>query len=82
MKQFFKMMLASMAGYFVLSLVMGLIFFSILASLASFSKKNIVVLDKNSVLTLKLDQAIPDRTSDNPFADMNFFSMENKKVKD
>ncbi len=79
MKQFFKMMLASMAGYFVLSLVMGLIFFSILASLASFSKKNIVVLDKNSVLTLKLDQAIPDRTSDNPFADMNLFSMGNKK---
>ena len=79
MKQFFKMMLASMAGYFVLSLIMCLIFFSMLVSIASFTKKTTVEIDRNSVLTLKLDQAIPDRTSNNPFADFNFASMESKK---
>ncbi len=79
MKQFFKMMLASMAGYFVLSLIMCLIFFSMLVSIASFTKKTTVEIDRNSVLTLKFDQAIPDRTSNNPFADFNFSSMESKK---
>ncbi|MEI6124358.1 MAG: signal peptide peptidase SppA [Bacteroidota bacterium] len=79
MKQFFKMMLASMAGYFLLSMIIGIVSLSMLVSIASFTKKTTVDLDKNSVLTLKLDQVIPDRTSDNPFAEMNFFSMENKK---
>ncbi len=39
MKQFFKFMLASMTGYLLLWIVMGFIFFSIIASIASFAKK-------------------------------------------
>jgi protease IV len=80
MKQFFKFMLASMTGYLLLWIVMGLIFFSIIASIASFAKKTVVVLDDKSVLTLKLDQPIPDRTSDNPFGDFDFASMTSKKA--
>ncbi len=80
MKQFFKFMLASMTGYLLLWIVMGIIFFSMIASLASLSKKTTVVIDSNSVLTLKLDQPIPDRTSDNPFGDFDFASMQSKKA--
>jgi len=80
MKEFFKMMFASMAGYLLLSLIMFIIFISMMVSLASFSKKIAVELKQNSVLTLKLDQAIPDRTSENPLGDMDFFSMKSNKV--
>lgn len=80
MKQFFKFMLASMAGYFVIMLVMGLIFFSMMVSLVSLTKKVEIVTPDNAVLTLKLDQDIPDRTSDNPFAEMNLFSFQAKKI--
>jgi protease IV len=80
MKQFFKFMLASMTGYLLLWIVMGLIFFSIVASIASFAKKTTVTIDNNTVLTLKLDQPIPDRTSDNPFSDFDFASMSTKKA--
>jgi len=51
-----------------------------MVSLASFSKKTAVEVKQNSVLTLKLDQAIPDRTSENPLGDLNFFSMKSDKV--
>ncbi|HOV10126.1 MAG TPA: signal peptide peptidase SppA [Bacteroidales bacterium] len=80
MKEFFKMMFASMAGYLLLSLIMFIIFISMMVSLASFSKKTAVEVKQNSVLTLKLDQAIPDRTSENPLGDLNFFSMKSDKV--
>jgi len=80
MKQFFKFMLASMTGYLLLWIVMGLIFFSIIASIATFAKKTTVVIDNNSVLTLKLDQPIPDRTSDNPFGNFDFGSMSSHKA--
>jgi protease IV len=80
MKQFFKFMLASMTGYLLLWIVMGLIFFSIVASIASFAKKTTVVIDSNSVLTLKLDKPIPDRTSENPFDSFDFGSMTSNKT--
>ncbi|HNW90141.1 MAG TPA: signal peptide peptidase SppA [Bacteroidales bacterium] len=80
MKQFFKFMFASMAGYLLLMLIMFIIFISMMASLASFAKKTTVEVKQNSVLTLKLDQAIPDRTSSNPFGDMDFFSMKSSKT--
>ncbi|OPZ96907.1 MAG: Protease 4 [Bacteroidetes bacterium ADurb.Bin408] len=69
-----------MAGYLLLSLIMFIIFISMMVSLASFSKKTAVEVKQNSVLTLKLDQAIPDRTSENPLGDMDFFSMKSNKV--
>ncbi|HNW70782.1 MAG TPA: signal peptide peptidase SppA [Bacteroidales bacterium] len=79
MKQFFKFMFASMAGSVLLSLIMFLIFISMMVSLASFTKKTTVEVKQNSVMVLKLDQPIPDRTSKNPFGDFDFFSMKSTK---
>ena len=69
-----------MTGYLLLWIVMGFIFFSIIASIASFAKKTTVVIDNNSVLTLKLDQPIPDRTSENPLGNFDFASMSSHKA--
>lgn len=79
MKQFFKFMLASMAGYILVWIIIGTIMMSIIASIAAFAKKTTVVIDDDSVLMMKLDQPIPDRTSENPFGDFNFSSMDAKK---
>ncbi len=80
MKQFFKFMFASMAGSFLLWLIVFFIFMSMIASIASFTKKTTVEVKPNSVLTLKLDQPIPDRTSDSPFGNFDFNAMKNGKV--
>lgn len=80
MKQFFKMMFASMAGNLLLCLILFIIFFSIVASLASFTKKTVVEVKPNSVLTYKFDQEIPDRTSGNPIGQFDFNTMKSNKV--
>ena len=79
MKQFFKFMLASMTGYLLLWIIMGIIMFSMIASIAVFTKKTTVTIDDKTVLTLKLDEPIPDRTSKNPFGDFDFSIMQVKK---
>ncbi len=80
MKQFFKFMFASMAGSVLLSLIMFIIFLFMMVSVASFTKKTAIEVRQNSVLTLKLDNPIPDRTSEDPFGNFNFNSMKDGKV--
>lgn len=72
MKQFFKFTFASMLGFLLASLVMLLIFFGIIASIASFSKKEVVAVPEKTILVMNLNQEINDRSSDNPFSYMNF----------
>lgn len=71
MKQFFKFMFASMLGFMIAGLILLFLAFGIVVSIASFSKDPTVV-QPNSVLHLKLDQPIADRTPANPFSSMNF----------
>lgn len=79
MKQFFKFMLASMTAQILLSLIGFVIFLSMVISAVSFSKKDIVIVKDNSVLCMKLDKPIADRTSDNPFGDFDFVTFESQK---
>lgn len=72
MKQFFKFTFASMLGFLLASFVMLLIFFGIIASIASFSKKEVVAVPEKTILVMNLNQEINDRSSDNPFSYMNF----------
>lgn len=72
MKQFFKFTFASMLGFLLASFVMLLIFFGIIASIASFSKKEVVAVPEKTILVINLNQEINDRSSDNPFSYMNF----------
>ncbi len=83
MKQFFKFMFASMLGTFITlmlaSILSMVIFFAMLGGIiASTSKdsKKVTKVENNSVLHLKLDYPITDRTSDNPFENFNFETFE------
>jgi len=72
MKQFFKFTFASMLGFLLAGLLMFIIFIGILVSAVSVGSKETVVVPEKTILMLTLDQPVSDRSSDNPFANMNF----------
>jgi len=63
MKQFFKYVLATITGLFILSVIFLVIFISMVSGLKKGEK---AVIDKNSVLVLNLNYAMGDRTPENP----------------
>lgn len=72
MKEFFKMMFASMLGFFLACVLVTIIFIGIVASALSFSKKQVVTVPDKTILQLTLDQPINDRASDNPLTYFDF----------
>lgn len=75
MKQFLKIVFATMTGYALIMLTFALIMIGLVVSIASFSKKSVVIVPNNTVLKLKLDEAISDRASKNPFSNFDFSTM-------
>ncbi|MBN1163608.1 MAG: signal peptide peptidase SppA [Candidatus Krumholzibacteriota bacterium] len=77
MKQFFKFMFASMVGFLLVSIISFFFFMMAFMSLLSFSKKDVVVVPENSVLHMRLNRPLPDRTPVEPsfFQDPNDFSL-------
>lgn len=74
MKQFFKFTFASMLGFLLAGFLLMLITIGIIVSAVSAGKNETVVVPEKTILMLTLDQPISDRSSDNPFAHMNFIS--------
>jgi len=73
-------MFASMLGFILSSIVLFFIFFIMLVSIASFSSKNEdVKIKPNSILKLRLDYPIQERTSGNPFENFNFSNFKSQK---
>lgn len=72
MKNFLKYTLATITGVIISTFLLSIIMFGILGILISSSDKP-VSINSNSILHLKIDRAIPDRTPQNP-VDFNFFS--------
>jgi len=64
MKQFLKFVIATVIG---LVLFIGIIFIVLASSVKNISKEKPIVVQATSVLHLKLNYAIRDKTSDNPF---------------
>ena len=80
MKQFFKFMFASMAGFVLAMIVFFIISLIIIsAAVSTMSTDTKVVIKKNSVLELNLDKAIEERTSNNPLDDFNFGDFSSNK---
>ncbi len=79
MKSFFKYMFASMVGFIITLLILFIIFFGMLASIASFTSKEEVKVPSNCLLHVKLAQTIKDRGSDNPMKNFDFASFELQK---
>jgi protease IV len=75
MRQFFKFTFASMLGFLLASVVIMLLFTALIAGLASSSEKEIKVKG-NSVLHLDFSQAIVDRSSNNPFENIDFMTFQ------
>src|SRR4051794_265799 len=79
MKQFFKIVFASMIGAilsFFLLLLIGI--FIIVGIVSSASNEKPLTVEKNSVLHIKLDYPIEERTSNDPFKNFNFSSIRNQ----
>ncbi|MBM3403487.1 MAG: signal peptide peptidase SppA [Bacteroidetes bacterium] len=67
MKQFFKFMFASMLGTFLTLVVLFFILLGIVAGVVSMASKDEVKVSPNSVLVVRLDQPISDRSPKMPF---------------
>jgi protease IV len=80
MKQFFKFMFASMLGTFLTLLVFFFIFIGMIASIASFTKESTPVIEAKSILHLKFDQPIYDRSPNMPFESIDFASFKTTKA--
>ncbi len=80
MKDFFKMLFASMFGLILAIVALFFIFVGIISAMVSSSEKpKEVVVSSPSILQIHLDYPIKDRTSQNAFKDFNFTSFEAKK---
>lgn len=77
---FWKYTLATVVGSIITFIVIfGIIFGIFAAIVAGFGEEEVVVND-NSVLKMTLSSDIPDKTSDNPFENIDFMTFESKKV--
>uniref|UniRef100_UPI003216FE06 signal peptide peptidase SppA n=1 Tax=uncultured Draconibacterium sp. TaxID=1573823 RepID=UPI003216FE06 len=74
MKEFFKYVLASVVGVFAVSVIGLLLLFVVIGAIISSAEKEVVV-QNNSLLVLKLDHTIMDRSPNDPFEDMELPGM-------
>lgn len=78
MKSFLKYTLATIVGFLLVNVLLIFIFFGIVGAIASLSDKTVEVKD-NSILTLKLDNHIYDRATENPLNNIDFLSLKTNK---
>jgi protease-4 len=76
MKQFFKFVLATIVGIILSTVVLVLILIGIVA--AAGNDKTIQV-DSNSILHIKIKTPIPERTPNNPLANLSFLGLDGDK---
>ncbi len=79
MKSFLKYTLATIVGVIIVNIIIFFIFLLFISAIAAFSEKN-VDIKNNSILTIKFDGEILDRTSDNPLDNINLFRSEERRV--
>jgi protease-4 len=72
-KTFFAALLAGVVGFFLIIFLSVIIIIGIVAGA---SKEEETKVEPNSVLTLNLDYSIPDKTSSNPFENLDFSTFE------
>ncbi len=75
MKSFFKYVLATVVGFVLINILMFILLFGFIGALATLGDKNVEIKD-NTVLEITLSNSISDRTSTNPFDNLDFMSMK------
>lgn len=79
MKDFFKFMFASMLGFILTSIILFFLFMAFIMAMVSFTQPEVVQVDESSVLHLKLNYDIPDRSANSPIQfDLSINSLKNK----
>jgi protease IV len=79
MKGFLKYTLAAIVGFLIAAIIVALIFLGIIGSLVSSAKEDVVV-KPNSILQIKLNQEIMERSPNNPLKNFNFGSLKSSPV--
>lgn len=79
MKQFFKFMFASLLGTLLTFVVIFLFFAGIIAVAVTAADSEDVTVKPHSLLHINWSSPIKDRTSENPFEDFDFATMESNK---
>lgn len=72
MRQFFKFMFASMAGFILAGVILFFIFIAMISALVSSAGESEIIISDHSILEIKLSSPLKERTSKNPLEDLNF----------
>jgi len=80
MKQFFKFVFASMVGFILAGVVLLIIVIGLIAGLVDSNSDKTVDVTPNSVLQIKLNYPITERTPHNPLAALGFLGVEGEKT--
>jgi protease IV len=72
MKGFLKTLLASMLGFIIGSLLLFFLMLWIVGGIVSLSQKQEVTTNPGTILLVKLDQPIPERSTENPLENFDF----------
>lgn len=78
MKSFLKYTLATIVGMLIVNLFLFFIFVGVIGAIARISDKSVEVKN-NSLLVIRLDNEILDRTTENPLENFDFLTMTPKK---
>jgi protease-4 len=79
MKQFFKFVFASMVGFILASVVVAIVFIIFIVGVIDASSDKSVAVDANSVLQIKLNYPITERTPNNPLSGLSFLGIDGEK---
>lgn len=79
MKQFFKFLFASMLGFILAMIVLFVLLIGVLSAIISSSGKDEVVLKEGSILHMKFNQPIKERSSENPFETLDLGTFRAKQ---
>ena len=80
MKQFFKFMFASMLGTFLTLIITFILLILVIGGAIVASSKPDTSVPQNAILRMTLDAPIPERSLNNPFADMGFGGLNSQQV--
>jgi protease-4 len=79
MKQFFKFVFASMLGFILASVIAIIAIIIFIAGIVDAGNDKSIVVDANSVLQLKLNYPITERTPNNPLSGLSFLGIDGEK---
>jgi protease-4 len=79
MKQFFKFVFASMLGFILASAIVVIVFIIFIVGIVDASSDKTVVVESNSVLQIKLNYPISERTPNNPLSGLGFLGIDGEK---